>query len=92
MSHTPQNVPVVEILSTPTCHLCDAAKAVLRDLQAVHAFVLRDIDISEHAALLRLYGEEIPVVFINGRKAFKYHVDAAQCVRWLRRARRQAAR
>jgi glutaredoxin len=84
-------LPVVEILSTPTCHLCETAKALLHDLQATQAFILREIDISEHPALLRLYGEEIPVVFINGRKAFKYHVDATQCVRWLRRTRRRTA-
>ena len=84
-------LPLVEILGTPACHLCAEAKAVLHELQTIHPFVLREIDVSEYPALMQRYGEEIPVVFINGRKAFKYRIDAAQCVRWLRRARHQTA-
>lgn len=79
--------PTVEILSKPDCHLCHAAKARLQELQASHPFVLREVDITARADLLEHYQEEVPVVFINGRKAFKYHVDPKQFVRALRRAR-----
>lgn len=79
-------LPTVEIFSRPGCHLCDEAKALLRELQAGHSFRLREVDISERADLLERYGEEIPVVFINGRKLFKYRVDPEQFARGLRRA------
>jgi len=79
-------LPTVEILSRPGCHLCDEAKALLRKLQAGHGFLLREVDISKRADLLERYGEEIPVVFINGRKLFKYRVDPEQFASRLRRA------
>ena len=81
--------PTVEILSKPDCHLCDEAKALLQALQASHSFTLQEVDITTDADLLERYREEIPVVFINGRKAFKYRVDAKQFVRALRRAQPQ---
>ena len=79
-------LPTVEIFSKPGCHLCQEAKALLRELQASHSFLLREVDISTRADLLERYAEDIPVVFINGRKAFKYRVDPKQFVRRLRRA------
>ena len=85
-------LPLVEILSRPGCHLCDEAKALLHTLQAVQPFTLLEIDIADQPELLRRYGDEIPVIFINGRKAFKYRIDPAQCVRRLRRAQRRQRR
>jgi len=35
------------------------------------------------AALRHLYNDEVPVVFINGRKAFKYHMDEQEFLRKL---------
>lgn len=78
--------PLVELFSKPDCHLCDDVKALLRSLQSVHPFTLREINIAEQTELLAQYGEEIPVVFINGRKAFKYRVEPRKFVRRLRRA------
>lgn len=79
-------LPTVEIFSRPGCHLCQEAKALLLELQAGHSFLLCEVDISTRADLLERYGEEIPVVFINGRKSFKYRIDPKQFVRRLRRA------
>ncbi len=79
--------PTVEILSKADCHLCHEAKALLQQLQARHSFSLHEVDIMTQTDLLECYREEIPVVFINGRKAFKYRVDPNQFVRALRRAR-----
>ncbi len=81
--------PVVELYSKPDCHLCTEAKALLRRLQSTHPFTLREINIATDEALLERYGEEIPVVFINGRKAFKYRIDPRQFVRRLQRAHQQ---
>jgi glutaredoxin len=78
--------PLVELLGKPDCHLCEDAKHLLRSLQATHAFILHEINIVEHAAGYAQYRDEIPVVFINGRKAFKYRIDPAQFVRRLQRA------
>ena len=39
---------------------------------------LEEIDIDSSADLKQKYGEEVPVLFINGRKAFKYWLTARQ--------------
>jgi len=37
---------------------------------------LREIDISADPALAKKYGEDIPVLFIHGSKAFKHRATA----------------
>ncbi len=68
----------VEIYSKPDCHLCDEAKALLVKIQKEIPFEISEVDITQHAALFEEFKEQIPVVFINGRKAFKYHVDESE--------------
>jgi glutaredoxin len=59
------------------CHLCDVAKGVLDDVRREHPFELTVVDVDTDAELRKAYGEEVPVVTIEGRKAFKYRVDPA---------------
>jgi hypothetical protein len=40
--------------------------------------VIRRVAESTPADLKQKYGEEVPVLFINGRKAFKYRLSAKQ--------------
>jgi glutaredoxin len=68
----------IDIYSRPACHLCDEAKAVIERVRQRYAFALRVINIEGDSALEAAYGTEIPVVFINGNKAFKYHVSEAE--------------
>lgn len=76
----------VDVYSKPDCCLCDEAKDVLRRVQADQPFVLREVDIESDPELMARYGEEIPVVFVAGRKAFKYRVDEAELRHKLARA------
>lgn len=75
----------VEIYSRPQCHLCDEAKEVIERVRRRHAFVLNVINIEEHPELEAAYGTQIPVIFINGNKAFKYRVDEAELERTVKR-------
>jgi glutaredoxin len=75
----------IDIYSRPGCYLCDEAKAVIERVQRRFAFALRVIDIESDPALEKEYGEQIPVVFVNGNKAFKYHVDEAELVEKVKR-------
>jgi len=68
----------VEIYSRPGCHLCDNAKDAIERVRQRYPFVLKTINIEADAALEAAYGNEIPVVTINGNKAFKYRVDEAE--------------
>jgi len=68
----------VEIYSRPGCHLCDEAKEVIERVGRRIVFSLRVINIETDPELEKKYGEEIPVVFVNGMLAFKYRVDEAE--------------
>jgi glutaredoxin len=77
----------VAILSKPDCCLCDEAKEVLERARLSVPFDLEVRDISGDPELLREYGDQIPVVFIEGRKAFKHRVDEAELLKKLARWR-----
>jgi len=62
----------IELLTRPDCHLCDEIKQALKEATTGLNIDLREIDISEDPALAKRYGENIPVLFINGSKAFKH--------------------
>jgi glutaredoxin len=63
------------LYSKPGCHLCQEMKAVVLKVAAEANTPIEEVDISGDPALLARYGEEIPVLFIDGRKAFKYRVS-----------------
>jgi glutaredoxin len=65
------------VYSTPECHLCAEALAVLRGLQDELGFALEERDISADEALHRAYFERIPVVVLDGEELCEYHVSEA---------------
>jgi hypothetical protein len=65
----------VSLYGKADCCLCDEAKVVIERARRRIAFDLELIDVAADPELLARHGEEIPLVFIDGRKAFKYHVD-----------------
>jgi len=73
----------VVLYSRKGCHLCDVVKASLARLADDGSFTWREVDIDADPELRRLYNEEVPVVLINGRKAFKYHMDERDFLRLL---------
>ncbi len=77
----------VTLYSRPGCHLCDDAKAVLQPLLREFGAMLREVNIEEDRELTRLYGLDIPVIFIGTHKAAKHRVDPLQFRRQLEEAR-----
>lgn len=75
----------VEIYSKEGCHLCDEAKIVLLKIQKKIPFELSEVDIKSSRDLFETFKEQIPVVFINGRKAFKFKVVEAELEKKLSR-------
>ena len=73
----------VVVYSKPGCCLCDEVKEKLKRLQARYSFNLSEVNILEAPEAHEKFKEEIPVVFINGKKAFKYHLDEAQFLKEL---------
>jgi glutaredoxin len=73
----------VVLFTKPGCCLCDTVKAQIHKLRALQPFELREVNILEDSVAYASFHEEIPVVFINGRKAFKYHLDEKEFLRRL---------
>jgi glutaredoxin len=66
---------VVVIYSKPECSLCDEAKEALVRVRARVPFDLHEVDIRSDPAVFERYRYEIPVIFVEGREAFRYRVD-----------------
>jgi glutaredoxin len=81
----PKNAPTPEVIlyTRAGCHLCDEAKEQLHGLRRQTAFELRVVDIDQDPELRKLYNDEVPVIFINGHKAFKYRIEPAQFLKLL---------
>ncbi len=75
----------VVVYSRKGCHLCDIVKEKLEQIQPQADFQWREIDIDADPELQQKYNDEVPVVFIDGRKAFKYRIDEREFLRLLAR-------
>jgi glutaredoxin len=73
----------VVVYSRKGCHLCEIVKETLTKLQRRGGFTWSDIDVESDDELRRQFTDEVPVVFIDGRKAFKYHMDEREFLRML---------
>ncbi|OGQ24142.1 MAG: hypothetical protein A3C54_03905 [Deltaproteobacteria bacterium RIFCSPHIGHO2_02_FULL_60_17] len=60
-------------------------KEAVRRLAGEFPMNVIEVDVDSSAELRRLHGDEVPVLFINGRKAFKYRVTANDLKKRLRK-------
>jgi glutaredoxin len=65
------------------CHLCEIVKESIVKLARRGGFVWREVDVDGDEQLRRQFNDEVPVVFIDGRKAFKYHMDEREFLKKL---------
>jgi len=81
----------VTLITRHDCHLCDDMAGVIAEVGRTFAIDLevRDVDADPDPDLLRLYSDEVPVLLIAGRKAFKYRVTPRELARRLRDERRR---
>ena len=63
------------VYSKPSCHLCEDAVRVLTRFQAETPFTLEEVNIENDPALFAKYGEQIPVILLDGEFLFEYTVD-----------------
>ena len=66
-------IPVV-IYGKKDCCLCDAAKETLQKAALEFPLQIREIDIESDPEMNERYKEEIPVITIQGERAFRYKV------------------
>ena len=84
-------VIALTIYSRPDCHLCEDMKTLVRRIAAgtghasdrALALNVVEIDISGNAELEALYGLEVPVLLVNGKKAAKYRISESELRRRL---------
>jgi glutaredoxin len=57
------------------CHLCERARRTVAEVRGETPFELEEVEIDGDPALEASYREWLPVVEINGERAFVYHVD-----------------
>ncbi len=76
---------IVTLYTRPGCHLCEEAKAAMRASGCKDEFLLEEINIDLDTTLHDKYKFDIPVVYINGVKAFKHSVDSREFRRKLQR-------
>ncbi len=75
----------ITIYSKPGCHLCDLAKDVLQRCRQQREFALEEVDISQDAELLARYGNDIPVILLDGEEIARHFVRERQVLELLRR-------
>ena len=65
----------VTIYSRRGCHLCDVAEETVRSVQSEIPFDLEIVFIDGNEELEKLYGEEVPVTMIDGKRHDYFRVD-----------------
>jgi glutaredoxin len=73
----------IVVYSRKGCHLCEIVKESLLKLQRQGGYTWREVDVDSDEELRRQFTDEVPVVFIDGRKAFKYRMDEREFLRKL---------
>ncbi len=70
-------MPRVAVYHAANCHLCERALAQVRALRDELGFELEELAIDGDPELEAAYRELIPVVEIDGERAFTYYVHEA---------------
>jgi glutaredoxin len=73
----------VIVYSRRGCHLCEIVKEKLTKLERRGGFRWHEVDVETDDQLKRQFTDEVPVVFIDGRKAFKYRLDEQEFLKKL---------
>lgn len=80
-------LPVVELLTRNGCHLCADAREVVKQVAGHLGLPWHEVDISDNAALTARFGEEIPVVMVDGVPRDFWQIDPERLHSILSRAK-----
>ena len=84
----PARMVQLTLYTRTECPLCHEMRAVIERVARDVPLALELVDVDTDATLAAAYGDEVPVLVINGRKAFATRVDAAALRARLARERR----
>ena len=80
-------VPEVVLYGRSGCHLCDVAESTLADLAGNLSFSLTKILIDGDKDLEYKYGEQVPVITINGKVHDFFRVDPERFTQAINKAK-----
>ena len=66
---------VVTIYSRENCHLCEVALEALKSVESELHFEIEKVYIDGNSDLVNKYGEEVPVIHIDGKHHDMFRVD-----------------
>jgi glutaredoxin len=66
---------IVTVYSRNGCHLCESAIEEIKKFSTEFIFQLGEIFIDGNSELEKKYGEEVPVILINGKPHDFFRVD-----------------
>lgn len=69
------------LYTKPGCHLCDEMKIVVANVARQFSVEVEEVDISADPDLMQEYGEQIPVLMLDGKKIAKYRISEADLIR-----------
>ncbi len=64
--------------------MCDVAKELLHQFAKRYPLTIEEVDIDQDPVAFEQYRYEIPVIFVDDRKLFKFRIDAKKLERALR--------
>lgn len=74
----------LELYTRPGCHLGNDLRAVCERLAAELSIDIVEINIEAHPDLLARHAHEVPVLFVDGRKAVRFRTSERELRRILR--------
>ena len=75
----------LELYTRPGCHLCEDLRTLCERLRGEFRLQLTEVNVDAGPALAARYGGEVPVLWIDGRKAVKFRTTEAVLRRMVQR-------
>jgi glutaredoxin len=79
--------PTLILYTRKDCCLCQEMKEVVWPVAESFNLAVQEVDVDSSVELQEKYGNEVPVLAVNGRKAFKYRLTAKELAKRLRKGR-----
>lgn len=70
--------PRVILLTRTNCHLCEPVRATVREVCAATGDTWADVNVDEDADLRGEYGDQVPVVLVDGEFLAAHRLDAGE--------------
>jgi len=74
---------LLTLYSRPGCHLCEVMKATVEATISGRDVILDEVNVDLDSDLVGRFGDQVPVLVLDGRRIAKYRIDAETLTRAL---------